>query len=55
VLIDERKAGRAVSKRLAELYPGLRLFASEVLAMSNVELCDPPAAAKEGAASGPRP
>lgn len=54
LLIAERKTARAVSKRLGDLYPGLRLFAGEVLATSNVELSDPTEAAREGAFGCPR-
>lgn len=55
ILKAERKAARAVSKRLGDLYPGLRLFAREVIETRNVELSEPTEAAGEGAAAVPRP
>lgn len=55
ILIGERKTARAVSLRLGQLYPGLRLFSREVIETRNVELSEPTEAAREGAAAVPRP
>ena len=55
LLLSERKLARAVSQRLRDLYPGLRLFAGEVLATANVELNEHAGEAREGATPAPRP